>query len=192
MGLRIKNGAEITIGLPQHAYAHGLFLFRYIMGLPNGCFLFFEHILNRFLVFFNKIELTHLKEWNSLQPFFDQLKKALSDLQSFQDLLLASSEDPRIRALCIGYPSVLFQAQANLQLPELKALKSRCRNQVVPEIEEIQRGHGLYDVYLIDKDLLDLRDSIQSGDRYANILLLDLFLVGLALSQHLPVLLLPL
>ena len=56
-------------------------------------------------------------------------------------------------------------AQLVLDQAKLSALESRGRHQVVPEIEEVERGHGLENVDLLNHDALDLDDAPQSQDR---------------------------
>ncbi len=50
-------------------------------------------------------------------------------------------------------------SQLVLEQAKLNALKARGRDQVVPEIEEVERGHGLQNVDLLNQDALDLDDA---------------------------------
>ena len=56
-------------------------------------------------------------------------------------------------------------SQLVLEQAKLSALKARGRDQDVPEIEEVEGGHGFQDVDLLNQDALDLDDAPQSQDR---------------------------
>ena len=53
----------------------------------------------------------------------------------------------------------------------MNALNARGRDQVVPEIEEVERGHGLQNVDLLNQDALDLDDAPAVQDRAPDFLL---------------------
>src|SRR5262249_25788861 len=53
------------------------------------------------------------------------------------------------------------------------ALKARGGDEVVPEIEEVERSHGFQDVDLLNQDALDFDDALAVQNRLPQILLRD-------------------
>ena len=69
-----------------------------------------------------------------------------------------------------GYVAAIRAAQRGAKVlaveqAELGALEARGRDQDVPEIEEVERGHGFENVDLLNQDALDLDDAPAAQDR---------------------------
>ena len=64
-------------------------------------------------------------------------------------------------------------SQLVLDQAKLSALKARGRDQIVAEIEEVERSHGLQNVDLLNENPLDLDDAPATQDRLPEFLLRD-------------------
>src|SRR5205823_9015602 len=119
------------------------------------------------------VEIAEVEEGRSLEPTLDQIEERRLLLRSLDTRGILCAQARRV-GRGVQLKAVLApHSQLVLDQAKLSALKARGRDQIVAEIEEVERSHGLQNVDLLNQNPLDLDDAPATEDRLPEFLLRD-------------------
>src|SRR5262249_54552932 len=120
-----------------------------------------------------EVEIAEVEEGRPLEPALDEIEERGLLLRSLDPRGVLGGEARRVGGVEDLEAVPAPHPQPVLDQAELNALEARGRDQVVAEVEEVERGHRLQDVDLLNQDALDLDDASQPQDRLPDVLLRD-------------------
>src|SRR5262245_26654780 len=124
----------------------GLLVFRERGVRPDRGAVGGEHGIDRRSILAPEVEVAEVEEWRPLEPALDQIEERRLLLRSDHARGIPLCEARRVRSVVDLEAVPALHSQLVLDQAELNALEARGRDQVVPEVEEVEGRHGLQDV----------------------------------------------
>ena len=104
------------------------------------------------------------EEWRAFEPRLDHGEQARLVLGPLDQTTVLGGEAGRVHGSGDARPARRVDPETVLDQAELDALEPRRRNQQIAEVQEIERGHRLQDVDLVEQQPLDLGDPVEVAD----------------------------
>ena len=164
-GLRFEQVREPAGRRLDPCELRGLLVFRQGGVAPDRGAVGGEHGVDRPPILPPEVEIAEVEEGRSLEPALDQVEERGLLLRSLDARGIVLGEARRVGSVVELEAVPAPHPQLVLDQAELNALKARGRDQVVAEIEEVERRHGLQHVDLLNQDALDLDDAPEPQDR---------------------------
>src|SRR5262249_11943983 len=120
-----------------------------------------------------EVEVAEVEEGRALEPSLDEIEERGRLLRGLDPRGVVGGEARRVGSVEDLEAILAPHPQLVLDQAELNPLEARRRDKLVPEVEEVERGHGLQDVDLLDQDALDLDDAPEAQDGLPDVLLRD-------------------